>query len=314
MIFVSAEEVARLLPYEECIPLMREAMIALSQGRTRQLLRSILDLPEGRAFGAMPGAMLEDGVFGAKLVSVYPDNFAQWRPVAPGRRRLVRRRDRRAVGDARRRRDHRDPHRRRLGRRHRRARPAGCAPASPSSAMASRRAATSKRSAASAGSSGSRSGAAISAKARAFAERIGGEASERRGRRRRAPTSSAPSPPRPSRSCAPNGSRTAPISMRSARPAPARARSTTRSSPAPACSPTMRRASAPRAPNISTRSPPARSARIICSARSARSWPAPWPAAPATRDVTIYKSLGSIVQDLAAARHILAALAARSAS
>ena len=37
--FVSAEEVARLLPYEECIPLMREAMIALSQGRTRQLLR-----------------------------------------------------------------------------------------------------------------------------------------------------------------------------------------------------------------------------------------------------------------------------------
>ena len=30
-LFVSAEEVARLLPYEECIPLMREAMIALSR-------------------------------------------------------------------------------------------------------------------------------------------------------------------------------------------------------------------------------------------------------------------------------------------
>jgi ornithine cyclodeaminase/alanine dehydrogenase-like protein (mu-crystallin family) len=75
MIVVSAEEVARLLPYEECIPLMREAMIALSGGRTRQLLRAILDLPEGRAFGSMPGAMLDDGVFGAKLVSVYPENF-----------------------------------------------------------------------------------------------------------------------------------------------------------------------------------------------------------------------------------------------
>jgi ornithine cyclodeaminase len=74
-IFVSAEEVARCLPYEECIPLMREAMIALSQGRTRQLLRSILDLPQGRAFGVMPGAMLDDGSFGAKLVSVYPENF-----------------------------------------------------------------------------------------------------------------------------------------------------------------------------------------------------------------------------------------------
>jgi ornithine cyclodeaminase/alanine dehydrogenase-like protein (mu-crystallin family) len=72
MIWVSAEEVERLLPYEQCIPLMREAMIALSQGRTRQLLRQILDFPEGRAFGTMPGAMLDDGVFGAKLVSVYP--------------------------------------------------------------------------------------------------------------------------------------------------------------------------------------------------------------------------------------------------
>jgi ornithine cyclodeaminase/alanine dehydrogenase-like protein (mu-crystallin family) len=84
MIIVSAEEVARLLPYEVCIPLMREAMIALSQGRTRQILRSILDLPEGRAFGVMPGAMLDDGTFGAKLVSVYPDNFARSAPSHQG--------------------------------------------------------------------------------------------------------------------------------------------------------------------------------------------------------------------------------------
>ena len=83
-LFVSAEDVARLLPYEECIPLMREAMIALSAGKTRQLLRSILDLPEGRAFGVMPGAMLDYGTFGAKLVSVYPDNFAHGGPSHQG--------------------------------------------------------------------------------------------------------------------------------------------------------------------------------------------------------------------------------------
>ena len=83
-IFVSAEEVARLLPYEACIPLMRDAMIALSEGRTRQLLRSILDLPQGRAFGVMPGAMLDDGSFGAKLISVYPENFAQGGPSHQG--------------------------------------------------------------------------------------------------------------------------------------------------------------------------------------------------------------------------------------
>ncbi|MGZ8311525.1 MAG: ornithine cyclodeaminase family protein [Allosphingosinicella sp.] len=75
--FVTAGEVARLLPYEACIPLMREAMIALSAGRTRQLLRGIIDLDQGRAFGVMPGAMMDDGAFGAKLVSVYPENFAK---------------------------------------------------------------------------------------------------------------------------------------------------------------------------------------------------------------------------------------------
>ena len=76
LLVVGAEDVARCLPYEECIPLMRDAMIALSEGRTRQLLRSILDLPQGRAFGVMPGAMLDgDGEFGAKIVSVFPENF-----------------------------------------------------------------------------------------------------------------------------------------------------------------------------------------------------------------------------------------------
>jgi ornithine cyclodeaminase len=82
--WISGEEVARHLPYEECIPLMSAAMIALSQGHTRQLLRGIIDLPGGRAFGVMPGALLDDGVFGAKLVSVYPDNFAHGAPSHQG--------------------------------------------------------------------------------------------------------------------------------------------------------------------------------------------------------------------------------------
>jgi ornithine cyclodeaminase/alanine dehydrogenase-like protein (mu-crystallin family) len=69
--FIDAVEVARRMPYRISIPLMREAMMALSAGRTRQLLRSILDLPGGRAFGVMPGA-LDDGPFGAKLISVFP--------------------------------------------------------------------------------------------------------------------------------------------------------------------------------------------------------------------------------------------------
>jgi ornithine cyclodeaminase len=70
LLVVSREEVAAHLGYEACIPLMREAMIALATGRTRQLLRSILDLEGGRAFGSMLGALEE--TFGAKLISVFP--------------------------------------------------------------------------------------------------------------------------------------------------------------------------------------------------------------------------------------------------
>jgi ornithine cyclodeaminase/alanine dehydrogenase-like protein (mu-crystallin family) len=77
MRFIDREEVARRLTYEVCIPIVREAMIAFSRGITRQLLRSIIPLAEGRMFGVMPGAMGGHAPFGAKLISVFPENFAR---------------------------------------------------------------------------------------------------------------------------------------------------------------------------------------------------------------------------------------------
>jgi ornithine cyclodeaminase/alanine dehydrogenase-like protein (mu-crystallin family) len=77
MRFIDQEEVARRLTYEVCIPIVREAMIAFSRGETRQLLRSIIPLSEGRLFGVMPGAMGANAAFGAKLISVFHDNFAK---------------------------------------------------------------------------------------------------------------------------------------------------------------------------------------------------------------------------------------------
>ena len=77
MRFIDREEVALRLTYEKCIPIVRDAMIAFSRGETKQLLRSIIPLAEGRMFGIMPGAMGECAVFGAKLISVFPENFAK---------------------------------------------------------------------------------------------------------------------------------------------------------------------------------------------------------------------------------------------
>src|ERR1700734_3367 len=77
--FIDREEVARRLTYERCIPIVRDAMIAFSRGETKQLLRSILPLSEGRLFGVMPGAMGERAPFGAKLISVFEANPAAGR-------------------------------------------------------------------------------------------------------------------------------------------------------------------------------------------------------------------------------------------
>lgn len=84
MRFIDREEVARRLTYEVCIPIVRKAMIAFSSGETKQLLRSIIPLSEGRLFGVMPGAMGAAAPFGAKLISVFKDNAASGRPSHQG--------------------------------------------------------------------------------------------------------------------------------------------------------------------------------------------------------------------------------------
>lgn len=77
MRFIDQDEVRARLTYELCIPLVRQAMIAFSRGETRQHLRSILPLTEGRVFGIMPGALGTQEYFGAKLISVFHGNFAK---------------------------------------------------------------------------------------------------------------------------------------------------------------------------------------------------------------------------------------------
>ena len=79
MRFIDREEVARRLTYDICIPLVRDAMIAFSAGETKQLLRSIIPLAGGHLFGIMPGALGAEAPFGAKLISIFPENAAQGR-------------------------------------------------------------------------------------------------------------------------------------------------------------------------------------------------------------------------------------------
>jgi ornithine cyclodeaminase/alanine dehydrogenase-like protein (mu-crystallin family) len=84
MLFIDGSEVRARLTYDLCIPVVRQAMAAFSRGETKQLLRSVLPLGGGRMFGVMPGALGEGGVFGAKLVSVFHDAAAGGGPSHKG--------------------------------------------------------------------------------------------------------------------------------------------------------------------------------------------------------------------------------------
>lgn len=70
--FFAAARVEELLDYPGCIGAMREAMIALSTGESPQPLRQIWPVGDG-VWGIMPGDLAALSTFGAKLVSVFAD-------------------------------------------------------------------------------------------------------------------------------------------------------------------------------------------------------------------------------------------------
>jgi ornithine cyclodeaminase/alanine dehydrogenase-like protein (mu-crystallin family) len=73
LIVFDASDVRLCLDLDAAREVVREAMIALSDGRVRQHLRSFIGLGEGRTFAIMPAALDERAAFGAKLVSVFVD-------------------------------------------------------------------------------------------------------------------------------------------------------------------------------------------------------------------------------------------------
>ena len=71
--FFDEAQVEELLDYPGCIDAMRRAMIALSTGERAQPLRQIFPAGDGQMWGIMPGELAALSTFGAKLVSVFAD-------------------------------------------------------------------------------------------------------------------------------------------------------------------------------------------------------------------------------------------------
>ena len=81
---IGREDVSRLLGFEPCIVATEKAMKALSAGETRQMLRHITPIDGSDILSVMAGVMPPEIGFGSKVYSVFPDNAKQVRQVHQG--------------------------------------------------------------------------------------------------------------------------------------------------------------------------------------------------------------------------------------
>lgn len=74
---ISGDDVRALLPMDACINLMGETLARLSAGDGQNPLRAVMPLGGGPdRFGLMPGALTVPAVFGIKMLSLFPGNAA----------------------------------------------------------------------------------------------------------------------------------------------------------------------------------------------------------------------------------------------
>jgi ornithine cyclodeaminase/alanine dehydrogenase-like protein (mu-crystallin family) len=72
---LSQSEVTALLPMDECIEVMEAALRTLSQGEAQLPLRTVLRLPDGKGlFGVMPAWLGAPTSLGLKAIAVFPGN------------------------------------------------------------------------------------------------------------------------------------------------------------------------------------------------------------------------------------------------
>ena len=78
ILILDHSQVEELLPMQECIPLMRQALIALADGKVHQPLRTIIRPPDAKGLmGLMPAYLAgERAAFGLKAICVMPGNPA----------------------------------------------------------------------------------------------------------------------------------------------------------------------------------------------------------------------------------------------
>ncbi len=84
MLFIGYDEVLALMSMQECIDVMEDALIKLSNGEVAQYLRTATNLPNGNILGFMPCYSGKSGYFGAKVITVFKTNMGSGYPSHQG--------------------------------------------------------------------------------------------------------------------------------------------------------------------------------------------------------------------------------------
>ncbi|MGV0908634.1 ornithine cyclodeaminase family protein [Martelella sp. FOR1707] len=74
MRIIGKDDVSEILDYETCIAVVRDAMKELSEGITRHILRQVIPAEGGNVLSLMGGVMPPETGFGSKVISVFPQN------------------------------------------------------------------------------------------------------------------------------------------------------------------------------------------------------------------------------------------------
>ena len=81
---IGRSEVSRLLDYRACIELVGKAMADLSAGRSKQMLRQVIPVARDNVLSVMGGVMSPQIGFGSKVISVFPENARYGRQAHQG--------------------------------------------------------------------------------------------------------------------------------------------------------------------------------------------------------------------------------------
>jgi len=84
MLFVDSKTVKECLPMRECVDLMKETLVAYSRREAAQVLRTAMKIGERKILGVMPAAFSSRGIAGAKILTIFSDNFSQGLPSHQG--------------------------------------------------------------------------------------------------------------------------------------------------------------------------------------------------------------------------------------